>query len=246
MLATAFRDPGIIPRDLDPNPPYPATSPSDGAPRVPLPRDLRIGENVVRVKYCVTCKTYRPPRAIHCKACDNCVDACDHHCQWVNNCVGRRNYTSFIAFIVIAYYLLNDYLCSQNITLVLVIVTSALHIAILARRQDTSFARALNEAAGSAVVFCLSLGVLGPLGALMGYHFRLMFYNLTTIEQLRIKAERKWSNEPPPPNPFSYGKWYRNVAYMLCKPAGYTWIEAHKVKLEDRREINPGAWELYD
>ena len=72
----------------------------------------------VRVKYCSTCKTYRPPRSSHCKMvrgfvalivkllqilqCDNCVDGCDHHCQWVNNCIGRRNYTFFFAFIVSA------------------------------------------------------------------------------------------------------------------------------------------------
>jgi palmitoyltransferase ZDHHC9/14/18 len=67
MMVTAFSDPGILPRGLDPDPPYPATSPSDGGVRTPMPRDLKVRDDVVRVKYCPTCKTYRPPRASHCK-----------------------------------------------------------------------------------------------------------------------------------------------------------------------------------
>ncbi|KAK2466685.1 hypothetical protein APHAL10511_000943 [Amanita phalloides] len=63
MLTTAFTDPGILPRDLDLNPPYNA----DGENATPLPRDLRVRNDTVRVKYCTTCKTYRPPRASHCK-----------------------------------------------------------------------------------------------------------------------------------------------------------------------------------
>lgn len=67
MFVTAFSDPGILPRGLDPDPPYPATSPSDGGIRAPMPRDLKVRDDVVRVKYCPTCKIYRPPRASHCK-----------------------------------------------------------------------------------------------------------------------------------------------------------------------------------
>jgi palmitoyltransferase ZDHHC9/14/18 len=42
----ATRDPGILPRNLDPDPPYPAASPSDGDFRVPMPRDLKVRSDV--------------------------------------------------------------------------------------------------------------------------------------------------------------------------------------------------------
>ncbi|KAH6918272.1 zinc ion binding protein [Coprinopsis sp. MPI-PUGE-AT-0042] len=44
--AVVILDPGILPRGLDPNPPYPATSPSNGDPRAPLPRDLKVRNDV--------------------------------------------------------------------------------------------------------------------------------------------------------------------------------------------------------
>ena len=39
-------------------------------------------------------------RCHHCRICDTCVEGQDHHCVWLNQCVGRRNYRFFFSFVV--------------------------------------------------------------------------------------------------------------------------------------------------
>jgi palmitoyltransferase ZDHHC9/14/18 len=45
---------------------------------------------------------------------------------------------------------------------------------------------------------------------------------------------------PPPPNPFSHGNWRRNLLAVLCRPQGYSWLDASGVVTEDKRQVNPG------
>lgn len=49
---------------------------------------------------CPECKIIRTPRSWHCNICNMCVERFDHHCPYINNCVGYWNHTYFLLFIL--------------------------------------------------------------------------------------------------------------------------------------------------
>lgn len=58
-------------------------------------------DDVLYVKRdCETCESRKVARSKHCRVCDICVSRFDHHCIWLNQCVGERNYRWFLSFLL--------------------------------------------------------------------------------------------------------------------------------------------------
>ena len=97
----------------------------------------------------------------------------DHHCIWLNNCVGKRNYRPFFVFIV------------TSVTLCLYIVTfSLVHLIRLYLDNDHSFGTALSKAPVSLLLAILCFILVIPVGGLTSYHCFLVFRGVTTHEQV--------------------------------------------------------------
>lgn len=49
--------------------------------------------------YCETVVTQDTSR--HCDVCHRCTHGFDHHCQWINNCVGEKNHFLFFMYVTV-------------------------------------------------------------------------------------------------------------------------------------------------
>eukprot|EP00064_Thunnus_orientalis_P002664 superscaffoldBa00000202_g2671 len=142
LLRTSFSDPGVLPRatsdeaaDLERQ--IDVANGSTGYRPPPRTKEVVINGQTVKLKYCFTCKIFRPPRASHCSLCDNCVERFDHHCPWVGNCVGRRNYRFFYMFILSLSFL-TIFIFAFVITHIILMGLSGFHTYLISSNQTTN------------------------------------------------------------------------------------------------------------
>ncbi|XP_020327357.1 palmitoyltransferase ZDHHC18 [Oncorhynchus kisutch] len=209
LLQTSFTDPGILPRATPDEAAYIEKQiDNSGSSTYRLPprtKEVVINQQVVKLKYCFTCKMFRPPRTSHCSLCDNCVERFDHHCPWVGNCVGKRNYRFFYTFIV-----------SLSFLTAFVFGCVATHLALRAQ-GGRGLIFALQESPASAVELVICFFSVWSILGLSGFHTYLVASNLTTNEDIKGSWSGK-SEAEDTGNPYSYNNILTNCCSVLCGP----------------------------
>lgn len=179
LLLTSGRDPGIVPRNT--NPPEPEIIEGQ-TPQLRLPRtkDVVVNGITVKTKYCDTCMLYRPPRCSHCSICNNCVEKFDHHCPWVGQCIGLRNYRFFFMFVFST-----TLLCIYVFGFCWVYVTKIMH------SKQISIWKALTETPASIALIIYTFISVWFVGGLSIFHLYLIGTNQSTYENFRYRYDRR-------------------------------------------------------
>ncbi|XP_077204934.1 palmitoyltransferase ZDHHC14 isoform X4 [Paroedura picta] len=217
LLRTSFSDPGVLPRatpdeaaDLERQIDIANGSSSGGYRPPPRTKEVVINGQTVKLKYCFTCKIFRPPRASHCSLCDNCVERFDHHCPWVGNCVGKRNYRFFYMFILSLSFL--------TVFIFAFVITHVIH-----RSQNAGFLSALKDSPASVLEAVVCFFSVWSIVGLSGFHTYLISSNQTTNEDIKGSWSSKRGKENY--NPYSYGNIFTNCCSALCGPLSPSLID---------------------
>ncbi|XP_073140273.1 probable protein S-acyltransferase 1 isoform X2 [Henckelia pumila] len=189
LFMTSARNPGIVPRNSRPPDSDDSLNSSissiewihPATPNLKLPRtkDIFVNGFLVRVKFCDTCLLYRPPRSSHCSVCNNCVQRFDHHCPWVGQCIGVRNYWTFILFI------------STSTLLCIYVFTFTLWHLL---KEPGSTYHCMSKDFVSLILLVYCFIVVWFVGGLSIFHFYLICTNQTTYENFRYHYDK---NENP-------------------------------------------------
>ncbi|XP_027132070.1 palmitoyltransferase ZDHHC12-A [Larimichthys crocea] len=163
-----------------------------------------------RLRRCGYCLLQQPMRAKHCQTCKRCVRRFDHHCPWIENCVGERNHRWFIVYLLVQ----------------LLALLWALHIALSGISPTITWELWFR-------VNGFLLAVLGVVGIfsvvvvlLLGCHLYLVSINCTTWEFMsrhRISYLKNCGNEE---NPFDRGV-FCNLWDFFCICRTVVWEQMY-------------------
>ena len=143
---------------------------------------LKTRNNYGHIRICLKCRIVKPDRCSHCKSCQKCILKRDHHCPWLNKCIGFSNQKYYICML--------SYLTSLIVLVLTSLFWTFCDIIKLIRNylsKDLSFFldSSLEKRTNMIQIFSLYLFcclIFLPIVLLLINTYCLAFSNLTNIE----------------------------------------------------------------
>ncbi|RUS80921.1 hypothetical protein EGW08_011302 [Elysia chlorotica] len=142
---------------------------------------LKKGEVVFK---CPKCSSIKPDRAHHCSVCQRCIRKMDHHCPWVNNCVGENNQKYFVLFTL--------YICIISIHALYLAIS---HFIFCVGRDWKSCSGMSPPLTTILLIFLIFEGLLFGIftGIMFGTQMSAVCTDETGIEQLKKESRERRS-----------------------------------------------------
>lgn len=116
----------------------------------------------------------------HCWDCGKCTAHFDHHCPWLNTCIGGKNYRSFFVATVFLWMMIFFTIMVAVLLLAGLLVDGPL---------DVPFQVAL------VVTIVLNLPLLGLNSALLSFHTYLCVTGTTTLDYIKKRRVRRQAKQ---------------------------------------------------
>ncbi|XP_061650178.1 palmitoyltransferase ZDHHC14 isoform X4 [Phyllopteryx taeniolatus] len=166
------------------------------------------------------------PRATPDEAADleRQIERFDHHCPWVGNCVGRRNYRFFYMFILSLSFL--------TIFIFAFVITH-----IILSSHESGFLGALKHSPASVLEVVVCFFSVWSIVGLSGFHTYLISSNQTTNEDIKGSWSSKRGKDNY--NPYSHGNIVTNCCAALCGPLPPSLIDRRGFIQLDTPQLTP-------
>ncbi|KAJ8727307.1 hypothetical protein PYW07_001426 [Mythimna separata] len=196
----------------------------EGPGFIPLGWKPEKEEDTHNLQFCTICKGFKAPRSHHCRKCGYCVKKMDHHCPWINCCVGHNNHGYFTLFLISA--VLGCFHASVVLSICMYHAINRVWYVLNGTGREPMIYLTLTTLLLTLLAIGMAVGVVLAVGVLLYLQIRGILRNQTTIEDwIMEKAVSRREEQGLPEFVYPYNVGWKNNVKLILYGAQYDGIK---------------------